>query len=210
MGDRPASPSRPVPRGPWSYLGWLVARQRGRVTLGAALGSAWMAGLAVPPYLLSRAVDGLADGRRGTVLVWAALPVVAGGVLAGLSIWRHRTMTRGRMDAAFHTMSQVSAHTVHLGATLTRRVRTGEIVAIGSGDAWVIGRSLIATGSGVGAVLAYIVIAVLLLRISVLLAVVVLAPLHCGRRVEHSQDRPRMRRRSRCPSSWMSTRGCRE
>lgn len=175
MVDRPASPSRPVPRGSWSYLGWLVARQRGRVTLGAALGSAWMAGLAVPPYLLSRAIDGLADGRRGTVLVWAALLVVAGGVLAGLSIWRHRTMTRVRMDAAFRTMSLVSAHTVHLGATLTRRVRTGEVVAIGSGDAWVIGRSLTATGPGVGAVLAYVVIAVLLLRISVLLAVVVLA-----------------------------------
>ena len=175
MGDRSASPSRPVSHGPWSYLGWLVARQRARVALGAALGSAWMAGLAVPPYLLSRAIDGLADGRRGTVLVWAALLVVAGGVLAGLGIWRHRTMTRVRMDAAFRTMSLVSAHTVHLGATLTRRVRTGEVVAIGSGDAWVIGRSLTATGPGVGAVLAYVVIAVLLLRISVLLAVVVLA-----------------------------------
>ncbi len=175
MVDRPASPSRPVPRGPWSYLGWLVVQQRGRVALGAALGSAWMVGLAVPPYLLSRAIDGLADGRRGTVLVLAALLVVAGGVLAGLSIWRHRTMTRVRMDAAFRTISQVSAHTAHLGATLTRRVRTGEVVAIGGGDAWVIGRSLTATGPGVGAVLAYVVIAVLLLRISVLLAVVVLA-----------------------------------
>lgn len=175
MRDRPTSPSRRIPSGPWSYLGWLVARQRGRVTLGAALGSSWMAGLAVPPYLLSRAIDGLADGQRGTVLVWAALLVVAGGILAGLSIWRHRTMTRVRIDAAFRTMSLVNAHTVHLGATLTRRVRTGEVVAIGSGDAWVIGRSLTATGPGVGAALAYVVIAVLLLRISVPLAVVVLA-----------------------------------
>ena len=53
------------------------------------------------------------------------------------------------------------------------RARTGEVVAIGGGDAWTIGRSLTATGPGVGAVLAYAVIAVLLLRISVLLAVVV-------------------------------------
>ncbi len=152
-----------------------MSQQRGRVALGAALGSTWMVGLALPPYLLSRAVDSLADGQRDVVLWWAAVLVVVGGVLAGLSIWRHRTMTRVRMDAAFRTMSEVSAHTVGLGATLARRVRTGEVVAIGSGDAWAIGRSLTATGPGVGAVLAYVVIAVLLLRISVLLAVVVTA-----------------------------------
>ena len=61
------------------------------------------------------------------------------------------------------------------GCHLRAQARTGEVVAIGGGDAWTIGRSLTATGPGVGAVLAYAVIAVLLLRISVLLAVVVLA-----------------------------------
>jgi len=152
-----------------------MSRQRGRVALGALLGSTWMVGLALPPYLLSRAVDSLADGRWDAVLWWAAALVVVGGVLAALSIWRHRTMTRVRMDAAFRTMSEVSAHAVRLGATSARRVRTGEVVAIGSGDAWTIGRSLTATGPGVGAVLAYVVITVLLLRISALLAVVVLA-----------------------------------
>ncbi len=175
MGHRAVSPPRPLPRGPWSYLAWLVSRQRGRVALGAVLGSTWTVGLVLPPYLLSRAVDGLADGQRDVVLWWAAALVAAGGVLTGLSIWRHRTMTRVRMDAAFRTMSEVNAHTVRLGATLARRARTGEVVAIASGDAWTIGRSLTATGPGVGAVLAYVVIAVLLLRISVLLAVVVLA-----------------------------------
>jgi ABC-type multidrug transport system fused ATPase/permease subunit len=168
-------PSRPFVRGPWSYLAWLVSRQRGRVALGAVLGSTWTVGLALPPYLLSRAVDSLADGQRDAVLEWAAVLVVVGGVLAWLSIWRHRTMTRVRMDAAFRTVSEVNAHAVRLGVTLARQARTGEVVAIGGGDAWTIGRSLTVTGPGVGAVLAYVVIAVLLLRISVLLAVVVLA-----------------------------------
>ncbi len=175
MSSCASQPSRTFPRGPWSYLGWLVFQQRGRVALGAALGSAWMVGLALPPYLLSRAVDGLAGGRRDVVLWWAAGLVVVGAVLAWLGIWRHRTMTRVRMDAAFRTVSEVNAHAVRLGATLARRSRTGEVVTIGSGDAWTIGRSLTVTGPGVGAVLAYAVIAVLLLRISVLLAVVVLA-----------------------------------
>lgn len=171
-----ASPAtQPPVRGPWSYLAWLVSRQRGRVALGAVLGTTWTVGLALPPYLLSRAVDSLAGGRRGPVLEWAAALIVVGAVLAGLIIWRHRTMTRVRMDAAFRTVSEVNVHAVRLGASLTRRVRNGEVVAIGGGDAWTIGRSLTVTGPGVGAVIAYAVIAVLLLRISVLLAVVVLA-----------------------------------
>jgi ABC-type bacteriocin/lantibiotic exporter with double-glycine peptidase domain len=175
MGSRVSSQPRPLPRGPWSYLAWLVSEQRARVALGAVLGSTWMVGLALPPYLLSRAVDELGDGRRGVVLWWAAALMLVGVVLAGLSIWRHRTMTRVRMDAAFRTVSEVHAHAVHLGATVTARSRTGEIVTIGSGDAWLIGRSLTATGPGVGAALGYAVIAILLLHISVLLAVVVLA-----------------------------------
>ena len=175
MSSSPSPPPRPVVRGPWSYLVWLVSRQRGRVALGAVLGSAWMVGLAVPPYLLSRAVDSLARGRRDVVLEWAAALIVAGAVLAGLSIWRHRTMTQVRMDAAYRTVAEVHAHAVRLGATLARRARAGEVVAIGSSDAWTIGRSLTVTGPGVGAVLAYGVIAVLLWRISALLAVVVLA-----------------------------------
>ena len=175
MSSSAAPSSRPSFRGPWSYLVWLVTRQRGRVTLGALLGTAWTVGLALPPYLLSRAVDSLAAGQRDAVLGWAAILIVVGSVLAWLSIWRHRTMTRVRMDAAFRTVSEVNAHAVRLGASLARRARTGEVVSIGGGDAWTIGRSLTVTGPGVGAVLAYAVVAVLLLRISVPLAVVVLA-----------------------------------
>lgn len=135
-----------------------------------------MVGLALPPYLLSRAVDGLADGRPQTVVAWSAGLVVMGAVLAWLGIWRHRTMTQVRMDAAFRTVSAVTEHAVRLGATLNQRTRTGEVVAIGIGDVWTIGRSLTVTGPGVGAVLAYVVIAVLLFRVSGTLAIVVL----CG------------------------------
>lgn len=175
MGHSTVSPSRPSTRGPWFYLAWLVARQRGRVTLGAVLGCAWMVGLALPPYVLARVIDSLAEGQRDLVLGWTAVLLLVGGVLAGLSIWRHRTMTRVRLDAALRTVSEVNAHAIRLGDTMARHALTGEVVAIGGGDAWTIGRSLTATGPGVGAVLAYVVIAVLLLRISVPLALVVLA-----------------------------------
>lgn len=164
----------PPSRGPWSFLAWLVLQQRRRVALGAVLGSAWMVGLALPPYLLSQAVDGLAVGERAAVIWWSVALVVAGAALAGLGIWRHRTMTQVRMDAAFRTVGAVTDQALHLGASLNQRTRAGEVVAIGMGDVWTIGRSLTVTGPGVGAALAYVVIAVLLFQVSALLAVVVL------------------------------------
>ncbi|BAK35900.1 putative ABC transporter permease protein [Microlunatus phosphovorus NM-1] len=169
-----ATRSVPPTRGPWSYLAWLVWQQRRRVALGAFLGTAWTVGLVVPPYLLSQAVDALVDADRRVVLAWSTALVVSGAVLAGLGIWRHRTMSQVRMDAAFRTVSVVTAQAVRLGATLNQRSRAGEVVTIGIGDVWTIGRSLTVTGPGVGAVLAYGAIAVLLFRVSALLAVVVL------------------------------------
>ncbi|CAM3483209.1 ABC transporter ATP-binding protein [Occultella aeris] len=174
----PADAEHRVPtfRGPWSYLGWLVLQQRRRVALGAFLGTVWMVGLVFPPYLLSRAVDDLADADRGAVVAWSAILVGSGAVLAWLGIWRHRTMTKVRMDAAFRTVSTLAAQSIRLGAAQQRRGRAGEVVAIGTVDAWTLGRSLTVTGPGVGAAVAYVVIAVLLFQISTLLAVVVL----CG------------------------------
>ena len=171
-----ADPSAPPTRGPWSYLAWLVRQQRRRVALGAFLGTVWMVGLVVPPFLLARAVDGLADAERGTVLGWSVALLVTGAVLAGLGIWRHRTMTQVRMDAAFRTVSAVTAQAIRLGAALDHRRRGGEVLAIGITDVWTLGRSLTVTGPGVGAVLAYVMIAVLLFQVSASLAVVVL----CG------------------------------
>jgi ABC-type multidrug transport system fused ATPase/permease subunit len=165
--------SVPATRGPWSYLAWLVRQQRRRVALGALLGTAWMVGLVLPPFLLALAVDGLAAADRRAVLAWSAALVVTGVVLAGLGIWRHRTMTRVRMDAAYRTAAVVTAQAVRLGASLDRKSRAGEVVAIGIADVWTIGRSLTVTGPGVGAVLAYVVITVLLWQVSSPLALVV-------------------------------------
>lgn len=174
--DVPVSDSTAAPvKGPWSYLGWLVRQQRRRVAWGAFLGSCWMVGLTLPPYLLSRAIDdGLSSGRRDVVVWWALALVLMGAVIAWVGILRHRTMTWVRADAAYRTVSVVTRQAVRLGATLAHQTRVGEVVAIGVGDVSTIGRSLTVTGPGVGAVLAYVVIAVLLFRVSVLLAVIVL------------------------------------
>lgn len=173
-----AQRSRPRPTdfaGPWHYLFWLISCQRGRVARAMFFGSAWMLGLTIPPYALRMAIDhGLQPGRADTLALWVGVLLVVAGLTAWLAIMRHRTLTWVRMDAAFRTITLVSDQAMALGHTLGRRSTAGEVAAIGLTDSWIIGRSLTATGPGVGAVLTYVVTAILLLQVSPALAVVIL------------------------------------
>lgn len=134
-----------------------------------------MVGLALPPYLLSRAVDdGLRGGDDGALLRWSAALLASGAVNAALAILRHRTMTQARVDAALRTVRVLVRHAVELGATLDRRSGAGEVVTLGLSDALRVAAVMTVTGPGIGAVCAYIAIALVLLSVSTLLAVVVL------------------------------------
>lgn len=173
--DSPVDPGVPDCRSAMRYLWWLITGQRRRIAAGALLGSAWMLCLTLPPYLLSRAIDdGLEPGRWPVLVGWAAALLGVGVLNAWLAIMRHRTMTRVRLDAAFRTVRVVVGQATRLGGALPRRVTAGEVLTIGFGDATVIANTLTITGPGVGAVLAYVVVAALLLAVSPLLAVVVL------------------------------------
>ncbi|WP_326767930.1 ABC transporter ATP-binding protein/permease [Streptomyces sp. NBC_01591] len=131
--------------------------------------------LTLPPYLLSRAIDdGLQPGRWPALAGWVAALLGVGVLNAWLAIMRHRTMTRVRLDAAFRSVRVVVGQATRLGGALPRRVTAGEVVTIGFGDVAVIAGTLTITGPGVGAVLAFVVVAALLLAVEPLLAAVVL------------------------------------
>ncbi|MGY6024549.1 ABC transporter ATP-binding protein [Streptomyces spinosirectus] len=175
MIDAYEEPGEPDRRGGGRYLWWLVRCQPGRSLAGAVLGSVWMVLLAATPYLLSRAIDeGLEPGDYPALTGWTAALFAVGVFNAWLGVMRHRTMTRVRMDANFRTVKVVVAQAVRLGAALQRRVGSGEVVTIGVGDVQTISQSLTVVGPGVGAVVAYLVVAGLLLSISPLIASVVL------------------------------------
>ncbi|MFI1736176.1 ABC transporter transmembrane domain-containing protein [Streptomyces sioyaensis] len=175
MTDGSRGPAGPDHRSAGRYIWWLVSSQRGRVAAGATYGSLWMVGLMLPPYVLSRAIDdGLVPGRMPVLLGWVAVLLAVGAGNAWLAVMRHRTMTRIRMDATFRTVRAVVAQSLRLGAALPRKTTAGEVVTIGIGDVAVISQTLTMTGPGVGAVLAYAVVAVLLLAVSPLLALVML------------------------------------
>ncbi|MHA4951605.1 ABC transporter ATP-binding protein [Micromonospora sp. SD19] len=157
------------------YLWWLVRCQPWRVLRGSLLGTAWMIGLSARPYLIARAVDdGLRTGDTRALALWVAAIVVAGVGLSYLGIMRHRTMTFIREDAKARSAEVLLRHLSRIGAVLPRRVGAGEVSTIGGSDIDWTAQVLTLTGPGVGAVVAYGVIAVVLWSISPMLAFCVL------------------------------------
>ncbi|MFC8297286.1 ABC transporter ATP-binding protein [Micromonospora orduensis] len=157
------------------YLWWLVRCQPGRVLRGSLLGTAWMVGLAARPYLISRAVDdGLRARDTGALVFWVAAIIVAGMALSYLGIMRHRTMTFIREDAKARSAEVLLRHLSRVGAALPRRTAAGEVATVGGSDIDWSAQVLTLTGPGVGAVVAYGVVAVVLWSISPMLALCVL------------------------------------
>jgi ABC-type multidrug transport system fused ATPase/permease subunit len=173
--DAYEDPGTPDRRSAGRYLRWLVMRQPGRSVAGAVLSSVWMMLLAGTPYLMSRAIDeGLQTGDFAALAGWCAALVAVGALTAWVGILRHRTMTRVRMDANFRTVKVLVDHSVRLGAELPRQAGAGEVVTIGVGDVTTIAASLTAVGPGLGALVAFVAVAGLLLSVSLPLAVMVL------------------------------------
>ncbi|WP_067527596.1 ABC transporter ATP-binding protein [Nocardia uniformis] len=194
MADAFLAPGPRDVAGPGRFLWWLVISQKWRIALGATLGTIWMVSLAVPPYVLSRAIDdGLVAGDPDALARWTATGFAVAVAIAGSGIARHRTMTKVRMDAADRTTRATVHRSVYLGNSLARTLGAGEVTTIGTADVQIIAQSLTITGPGVGAVIAYLVVAFVLLSISPLLALVVLSgvPLIIGiitpllRRIQH-------------------------
>ncbi|MEV5104799.1 ABC transporter ATP-binding protein [Streptomyces massasporeus] len=175
MIDAYEDPGTPDHRGGARYLWWLVTRQPGRCAAGAVFGTVWMVLLAATPYLMARAIDdGLEPGDMSALTLWSGALFAVGAFNAWLSIMRHRTMTRVRMDANFRTVKVVVGQAVRLGASLRRQAGAGEVVTIGVGDVQTVSQSLTVVGPGIGAVVGYLVIAVLLVSVSGVVALVVL------------------------------------
>ena len=175
-----ADPGVPDIRGPFRYMWWLVRRQPWRVLRGAVVGTAWMVGLAVRPWLISRAVDdGLRTGDHRALLFWVGTIVLSGLVLSWLGIQRHRTMTFIREDATARSAEVLLRHLARTGTSLTRRLAAGEVATVSGRDISYVSQVLTFTGPGVGALVAYVAVAVVLWSAAPTLALTVLLGVPC-------------------------------
>ncbi|MCW2613412.1 MAG: yheI 1 [Frankiales bacterium] len=169
-----ADPGTPDLRSPLRFLLRIARLQRREVAGGVLFGVVWMASQALVPYVLGRAIDDGIAGRDHDALARWVLVLVGIAVLQGLSaVLRHRFAVASWVVAAFRSFQWVSAQTVRLGAALPVRTSTGEIVSVGATDTVAIARALDVTARFTGAVVAFALVAVLLLNASLVLGLVV-------------------------------------
>jgi ABC-type multidrug transport system fused ATPase/permease subunit len=168
-------PGVPDLRSPGRFLVRVALLQRWTILGGVLFGVVWMATQALVPFVLGRAIDeGLAGGDREALLGWAAVLLALGITQAAAGICRHRFAVTNWIVAAFRTTQWVNEQTLRLGASLRALVPAGEVVSVGATDTVAIARLLDVTARATGAVVAFVLVAVLLLSASPALGLVVL------------------------------------
>ena len=142
---------------------------------GMFFGIVWMSSQAVMPAVIGRAIDrGVAAKDGSALLFWAAMMLLIGLVQAVTGIMRHRFAVTNWLVAAYRTVQLVGRHSVHLGGALSRKVSTGEVVAIGTSDLSHLGQLMDVTARFSGAIVSFLLVSVILLSTSVSLGLVVL------------------------------------
>ena len=170
-----ADPGVPDSRSPGRYLWWVMRGQKATLVGGMTFGTIWMVAQAIMPALIGKAIDeGVANDDTSRLIFWAGMLLLAGVVQAAAGIIRHRFAVMNWLMGAYRTVQVITRHSVKLGATLSKRVATGEVVAIGTADLAQIGNALDVYGRAAGALISFAVVSVILLRASITLGLVVL------------------------------------
>ncbi len=142
---------------------------------GMCFGIVWMSCQAVMPAVIGRAIDhGVAAKDGSALLSYATIMFAIGIVQAVTGIMRHRFAVTNWLTAAYRTVQLVGRQAVHLGGALSRKVSTGEVVAIGTNDISNLGQLMDVSARFAGAIVSFLLVAVILLSTSVPLGLLVL------------------------------------
>ncbi len=168
-------PGRAEVGSPGAFLWWLARGQWHTLGLGMVFGIVWMSSQAVLPAVIGLAIDrGVAAGDTAALVRYAGLMLAIGLVQAMSGIMRHRFAVTNWLTTAYRTVQLVARHSVHLGGSLPRQVPTGEVVAIGTSDIGHLGQVMDVSARFAGAVVSFVIVAVILLQTSTTLGLVVL------------------------------------
>lgn len=168
-------PGTPDLRGPWRFLAGVARGQVRSQVLGALMGSLWMLCAALTPAAVGRATDqGIVARDMGALWRWSATVFALAVVSAGVGAARHRYAVENWLRATFRSMQWIGHHAADTGAALPRTMPTGQVVAGIASDAPNIGSSFDVANRFVGAIVSYVVVAVIMLTTSVRLGILVL------------------------------------
>jgi ABC-type multidrug transport system fused ATPase/permease subunit len=202
-------PGTPDHRSATRFLLWLAGRTWPTLTGGALLGIAWMVSQALMPAAVGKAIDaGVTARDLGALTTWGGVLLGLGVLQAAAGTLRHRLAVYNWLAAAYRTVQITVSQANRLGATLPKRLATGEVVSIGTADIEQIGSALDVTARGAGSVVAIVTVAAILLSTSVPLGLVVMLGVPVLMMIVASLIRPLHRRQQsyRDEQSTLTTR----
>jgi ABC-type multidrug transport system fused ATPase/permease subunit len=170
-----ADPGDPDTRSPARLLVWVGRQQRGTLLAGVFFGVVWMGAQAVIPFAIGAAIQrGIVEKSNAALAEWTLIVLALGATQAVAGVFRHRFAVFNWLQASFRMAQLVAHHAARTGPAVRRQLSTGEVVATVSNDAMRAGGAFDITARFAGAVVAYIVVAIILLSSSVTLGLVVL------------------------------------
>ncbi|MEU3353853.1 ABC transporter ATP-binding protein [Streptomyces sp. NPDC037389] len=134
-----ADPGRPDVRSGPRFLLWLGRSQVGGQAKAMFWGTVNMASVALFPLAAGLAVQAVVDRSGARLALAAGLMLLLGTVMALADTMLHRVSVTNWITAAARVQQLLARKTAELGATLTRRVAAGEVVAVSTGDVEKIG-----------------------------------------------------------------------
>jgi ABC-type multidrug transport system fused ATPase/permease subunit len=170
-----ANPGAPDTRSPARFLVWVGRQQLWTLLGGVFFGVLWMVSQALMPAAIGRAIqDGIVDDDSRALAIWALILLALGATTAVAGVMRHRFAVSNWLQASFRMAQVVAHHAARTGHAIKKEHSTGEVVATVSNDAMRAGGAFDITARLSGAIVSYIVVAIILLSASVTLGLVVL------------------------------------
>ena len=170
-----ADPGDPDTRSPARLLIWVGRQQRGTLLAGVLFGVLWMVAQALIPFAIGRAIQlGIVEKDNNALAIWTLVLLGLGATQAAAGVMRHRMAVFNWIQASFRMAQLVAHHVARSGPAIRAELSTGEVVATVSNDAMRAGGAFEVTARLAGALVAYIVVAFILLSSSVTLGLVVL------------------------------------
>ncbi|TDD10315.1 ABC transporter ATP-binding protein [Nonomuraea diastatica] len=169
-----ADPGVPDIRSPLRYLWWTARRQWPSLLAGIGFATLWWLVQALMPAVLGKGIDAVTAKDSQALLFWAAVLLALGLLQAFTGLMRHRMAVHTWLSAAYRTVQVTASQAARLGATLPKRLSTGEVVSVGNSDISHIGGSMDILLRGTGSIVAIVTVTVILVSTSLPLGLLVL------------------------------------
>ncbi|MEV4181694.1 ABC transporter ATP-binding protein [Streptosporangium canum] len=148
--------------------------QAGPLLIGIGYAILWWLAMALVPEAMGKGIDAIRAKDLPALLTWGAVLLGLGIVQAVAGILRHRMAVYNWLSAAYRTVQVTVRQSTRLGATLPKRMSTGEVVSVGNSDIAHIGNAMDILLRGTGAIVAIVTVTVILIRASLPLGLMVL------------------------------------